>query len=250
MSNSEDNTWFYESKNTSNGNDLSNIYKRPSPRVNVPEEESTDSFLVNERKLERLEEIMQGELREALAAIGIAQRKVYSYISSQLPLDANDDGRDLLPYCQIIEHHEPEMLQFRFEGFLPPYFEVNELPKEILRERYRGWNKEYYILVTRQAVKRLKIKQTFHEKAFLLIVHCFPNNLERDLDNRNRKYLIDALKLSGILLNDSWQDVSIMEIGCLDQEAGAHVEVFVSKDKNKIEVIREAERMFYSLGNL
>jgi hypothetical protein len=244
MSNKQDDTWFYESTNASANEGLSNSYKRPAPRVEVSSKEPSESFFVNERKLERLEELMQGELREALAAIGIAQRKVYSYLSNQLPLDASDDGRDLLPYCRISEHNDPDMLQFSYEGFLPPYFEVNELPKEMLRERYRGWNKEYYILATRQAVKRQKIKPTFHGKAFLMIVHCFPNGIERDLDNRNRKYLIDALKLSGILLNDTWQDISIMEMGCLDKEAGAHVEVFVSTDENKLKTIQEIERMF------
>ena len=83
---------------------------------------------------------MQGELREALAAIGIAQRKVPQSTRMNCHLMPLTMAGTCCHTARSLEHSAPDMLQFHYEGFLPPYFEVNELPKEMLRERYRGWN--------------------------------------------------------------------------------------------------------------
>lgn len=243
MSEKNDNTWFYQANDANINRDFEKKIVNPSARNNS---ELTDelSFFLHERKLENLEEAMFSEIRDAIAAVHIAGRRLYEFAARQLPFDQTGDGREVLPYCLAQEYADPDYLQFSYEGFLPPYFEVNELPKDSLRNKYRGWNKEYYILATRQAITRSKIKRQFNEKTCVILLHFFPNNLTRDLDNRNRKYLIDALKLTGILLEDSWQEVSIVEDAYPDPNRGAHVEMIIGRHRDRIAILEKIEQMY------
>jgi len=49
---------------------------------------------------------------------------------------------------------------------------------------------------------------------------------DRDLDNRNKKYVFDAIRDTGVLHDDTWQDISMMDIGFFDEHSN-HLQVFV-----------------------
>lgn len=55
-------------------------------------------------------------------------------------------------------------------------------------------------------------------EGLLLIVHFFPNKVIRDLDNRANKYLVDGIRYSRIIPDDSWTHLSFLVMGAVDRE--------------------------------
>lgn len=107
------------------------------------------------------------------------------------------------------------VFHFSYEGVLPPY---SEHRKEQVKVR------DYFLRETLQAYDWTTVDNQF-DKAAVYVAHFFASDRKRDLDNRNRKYLLDALRRTLLIKDDSWQHVSWMEEGFRDQRD--HIEVFV-----------------------
>src|SRR5699024_8784644 len=63
-------------------------------------------------------------------------------------------------------------------------------------------------------------------KTVILFAHFFNDLSTRDLDNRNKKHVLDAIKITGIIEDDNWQDVILLDVGYLDR-GNNHLQVFV-----------------------
>jgi len=63
------------------------------------------------------------------------------------------------------------------------------------------------------------------KKAAMFIVHYFPDQRERDLDNYIYKPVIDSIRKTGIFFDDNWQHLSLFLMG--DHAAREKIEVFL-----------------------
>lgn len=111
--------------------------------------------------------------------------------------------------------------QFAYEGALPLYQPDGQ---------YRASIRHYYFRATFEAFEHVVEPKTFR-KAAVVVFHYFKNQQIRDLDNRNRKFLLDALRQTVLVKDDSWQDLSILEEGYFDP-SGDHVQVYVLEREN------------------
>lgn len=147
-------------------------------------------------------------------------------------LELTHEAATSYPPCHITSHGHKDTLfwQFSYEGMLPLFNSDPDHHKSV---------RDAYQLSTIEAVKKHEIEPN-NSKVFIYIVHYFKNNVIRDLDNRNRKYLIDALRYALVIPDDRWQNISIMEEGCLDKERD-HVEVFVGTIQHKWEIMNFVE---------
>ncbi|MFD1362744.1 hypothetical protein [Lentibacillus salinarum] len=112
------------------------------------------------------------------------------------------------------------VFRFSYQGMLPPYEKENT---------YKTRIRDYYLRATLDAYDWKKVDIQF-EKAGLLIAHYFKSKMVRDLDNRNRKYLQDGLRATGLIKDDSWRDLSCLEMGFPSENN--HVQMYVMDDKN------------------
>src|SRR3954469_20118115 len=63
------------------------------------------------------------------------------------------------------------------------------------------------------------------KKAVMFIVHYFPDQTGRDLDNYIYKPIIDSLRKTGIFFDDTWQHLSLFLLG--DHAKQEKIEVFL-----------------------
>lgn len=107
------------------------------------------------------------------------------------------------------------VFQFSFVGLLPWY-------KNDDRE-YLSFVRNYYHRVTNESFDFTNTVQL--SKACIIIYHYFQDGCIRDLDNRNRKVIIDAIRHTNLIKDDCWKYVSILEEGFSDKQN--HVQVYV-----------------------
>jgi hypothetical protein len=75
-----------------------------------------------------------------------------------------------------------------------------------------------------------KSNELVFNKGLMIIIHYFRDLGKRDLDNNSYKPLIDGIKKTGIIKDDSWQDLSLMFIGAMveeNDESEERIETFV-----------------------
>lgn len=113
------------------------------------------------------------------------------------------------------------VIQFHYDGLLPHYVENNEY-KRLLRS--------YYFHSTVSAYDFEGMEGLFDE---VVIIYCqyFKDNIIRDLENRNMKYIQDAIRSTQIIKDDDWNNVWNMNLGLYDEKMN-HVQVYVV-EKNK-----------------
>jgi len=114
------------------------------------------------------------------------------------------------------------VFQFSYEGALPAY-------KENDRD-YLALIRHYYYRSTFDSYDFSNIDFKF-DQSVIITAHYFDNMQIRDLDNRNRKLIQDAIRHTGLIGDDSWSRVWNVDIGFFDPK-GNHVQVYVvSQDK-------------------
>lgn len=114
------------------------------------------------------------------------------------------------------------VFQFSYEGALPAY-------KEGDRD-YLALIRNYYYRATFDAYDFPKIDIRF-DQSVIITAHYFNNMQIRDLDNRNRKLIQDAIRQTGLIGDDSWSKVWNVDLGFLDTK-GNHVQVYVVSQEN------------------
>ena len=114
------------------------------------------------------------------------------------------------------------VFQFSYEGALPAY-------KEDDRD-YLALIRHYYYRATFDAYDFSKIDIKF-DQSVIITAHYFNNMQIRDLDNRNRKLIQDAIRQTGLIGDDSWSRVWNVDVGFLDPKEN-HVQVYVVSQDN------------------
>ena len=150
------------------------------------------------------------------------------YLMSQInKLGGNDDAikrTSVYPMAKVkpmVINGYP-VFQFSYEGALPAY-------KEDDRD-YLALIRHYYYRATFDSYDFTKIDFKF-DQSVIITAHYFNNMQIRDLDNRNRKLIQDAIRQTGLIGDDSWSRVWNVDVGFLDPK-GNHVQVYVVSQDN------------------
>lgn len=114
------------------------------------------------------------------------------------------------------------VFQFCFRGSLPLYDKGNR--------EYRAIIREYYFKAAMNAYEFNSIPFRFN-KATIIIQHFFKDKIIRDLDNRNRKFVIDAIRVTGLIKDDNYKVLRIVEEGFRTTEE-PYVNVFLLASEN------------------
>lgn len=126
-------------------------------------------------------------------------------------------------YFQPLAINGYPVFQFRYEGATPLYDKENRELIQLVRD--------YYFQATLEMYELPEMNIQF-EKAVLIIQHIFPDKIIRDLDNRNRKFVIDAIRLTGLINDDNFMNLSIFEEGFVKENAIPYVNVFLLNKEN------------------
>lgn len=103
-----------------------------------------------------------------------------------------------------IQLEDMEVICFYYDDVIPSY-KAKSKDKDMVTSRY-------FTLATTRQLAELK-GFTLTDNNILYIEHRFKDKRSRDLDNRNRKLLIDALKYNNIINDDNMSNLSIFEHG-------------------------------------
>lgn len=161
-----------------------------------------------EKTLECLEMLRMNLYRDLVEA------KTYPY--QRVPIKHKN-------YFQPLAINGYPVFQFRYEGAMPLYDKENRELIQLVRD--------YYFQATLEMYELPEMNIQF-EKAVLIIQHIFPDKIIRDLDNRNRKFVIDAIRLTGLINDDNFMNLSIFEEGYVKENAIPYVNVFLLNKEN------------------
>lgn len=107
--------------------------------------------------------------------------------------------------------------QFSYDGMLPHF---NEKDNE-----YLAMIRNYYLRATLDSYNFKKVDYVFDE-AVIVFVQYFKDDIIRDLENRNKQYIQDAIRATGLIHDDHWSIVWNADIGFSDTESN-HVQVYL-----------------------
>lgn len=116
--------------------------------------------------------------------------------------------------------------QFDYEGTLPLYMK-NKPYEDKIRAYYQG-----AMIEALEGRSLLKFDQ-----AFIYVCHFFSNLQIRDLDNRNRRHLINAIRSAQIIEDDRWEFIEIMDSGYLDFQKRNRIELFITSHENAMNLV-------------
>ncbi|MBM7716019.1 hypothetical protein JOC94_003030 [Bacillus thermophilus] len=120
------------------------------------------------------------------------------------------------------------VFRFSYPGTLPLY---DSYDKE-----YQGLIRRMYLEATFNQYNFKSIEFRF-ERAAIVIEHHFKDASIRDLDNRNRKYLIDAVRATGLIPDDNAQILTLFEEANLTKR-DPYIDVFVLERDNFIRFLK------------
>lgn len=175
-------------------------------------------------------------------AVGLSFKlgKALSEWMTMLPESTSPDPKTYPPciYNTYMLEDYP-VYQLSYQGMLPLYAKDKQ---------YRSQISDYYTQATMEAMATSQNAVSVMNSAFIYICHFFEDLLIRDLDNRNRSVVINAVRYAGFIKDDSWKEIEIMESGFLDVARKNHVQVFVTPSQNALKMI-ENVREKYTAGN-
>ncbi|MFJ2043935.1 hypothetical protein ACIOBL_10040 [Paenibacillus taichungensis] len=149
--------------------------------------------------------------------------------------EGNNVDPVIYPPCDFkeLDIDGSSVYQLSYQGMLPLYMKENSCKKQV---------RDYYIQATMEAAIEHEIP--IIDSAFIYICHFFQNQIIRDLDNRNRSILINAVRYAGFIKDDSWKHIEIMESGFMDVERNNHVQVFITDSKNALKMIETIRKKY------
>src|SRR5690625_4136412 len=115
------------------------------------------------------------------------------------------------------------VMQFAYEGVLP----LDDKDDTAYLNKVR----DYYYLSTFDSYDYSKMDLPIFDKATIIFVHYFSYKQLSDLDNRNTKFIQDAIRLTGVVKDDTWNNVWNLNMGFYDKERD-HVQVYVAPTKH------------------
>jgi len=99
-----------------------------------------------------------------------------------------------------------KVFRFSYDGMLPHFIEDAE---------YNSIMANFYFHSTISGFNFDDYEDYFNE-VFIIFCQYFSDSVIRDLENRNKKYIQDAIRHSRIIVDDNWKYVSNTNIGFLD----------------------------------
>jgi|SRR5690625_244450 len=173
--------------------------------------------------------VNQKELEDTLKNI---ERLKVGIMKQLNELNANKDSiapTTVYPMAKVqpMIINEYPVFQFSYEGMLPHYKENDK--------EYNSMIKDYYFRSTIDAYDFEQITHEF-EQSYIIFVQYFENEVVRDLDNRNKKHIQDAIRNTNIIADDNWQNVWTTDLGFKDVDKN-HVQVYVVSRDNYIDFI-------------
>ncbi|MGE7920665.1 hypothetical protein ACQKM9_17270 [Viridibacillus sp. NPDC093762] len=134
-------------------------------------------------------------------------------------------------FTEYINLNGFSFFKITYNGALPPYKagDIDSIKQA----------KKYYFEATSNSFD-FKTNFVKFNKAIIHIRHHFKNKIIRDLDNRNRKYIIDAIRYANLIDDDDWQHLSLHEDAVLNPVLNC-VEVFVGAQENYIDLLKYLE---------
>lgn len=174
--------------------------------------------------------MLENELKEALKNLEKLKQNIMRIINKMNCNEQSIRRTTVYPMAKV----EPLMIngypvfQFGYEGLLPLYKE-NDF-------EYLSMIRHYYYRATFDAYDFSKINTPVFKRAVIIFVHYFNTEMERDLDNRNKKYIQDAIRQTGIIGRDDWKHVWNMDIAFLDEERN-HVQIYVTPTEKLIDFL-------------
>ncbi|KRG13889.1 hypothetical protein ACA30_13195 [Virgibacillus soli] len=136
-----------------------------------------------------------------------------SYVPEILTRNKEDTPRKINGY---------PVFEFSYPGSLPLYDAHDKDFRALIRRMYLEATFRFYDFS--------KIDLRFNQAA-LIIEHYFKDGSVRDLDNRNRKYVIDAIRATGLIPDDNSQVLTIVEESFLTKEQ-PYITVFLLHRKH------------------
>ncbi|TMN20850.1 RusA family crossover junction endodeoxyribonuclease [Lentibacillus cibarius] len=115
------------------------------------------------------------------------------------------------------------VFQFSYAGMLPLNTDNDR--------SYFGAIQSYYQQVTFQAYNYASINAQFG-KSTLILLHYFRDNIRRDLDNSNSKCIIDAIRYTRLIADDSWKELSLFQQGHPDNKN--HIQAYLVEEQNLV----------------
>lgn len=189
---------------------------------------------LEQRERKEIEEIE--EMYRQAVMLSYKLGAAYSERIQRLPESMSPDPLTYPPcHYQSFYLGEDVVHQLSYQGMLPLY------SKE---KKYENNIRDYYAQATVEAIAELNIQAM--ESAFIYIAHFFENLLVRDLDNRNRRHLINAIRYAGFIKDDSWRIIQIMECGLLDTGRKNHVQVFITSSENFSKLVENVQLKYNS----
>ncbi len=183
--------------------------------------------------------------KETIEHIELARINAYKdlvHYESYNPVETGIRVSDRLPKCnmELFEDNGYPVFFLSYEGMLPMYSESKKYKSEI---------RDYYIQVTAQAFDWACLTDIQFERATIFIVHYFGDTIIRDLDNRNRKHIIDGIKIAtGIIEDDSWDYIEVIEMGARESKGKYHVDVYILETENFVEFYKEFKKNLQKSG--
>ncbi|MBG9796067.1 hypothetical protein ABD76_28005 [Paenibacillus dendritiformis] len=189
------------------------------------------SIMSQNEEVEKLEQLYRNSV--------MMSQKIGELVSERLHMLPERESLNpdpvVYPPC-IFRQYEIEgfpVYQLSYEGMLPLYSKENKFCTKL---------RDYYIRSTMEAIMGKEIGCLEH--GFIYICHFFGNLVIRDLDNRNRRLLINAVRYAGFIRDDSWKEIEIMESGYLDVRQKNHVQVFITNPKNTVKLIERVKKNY------
>ncbi|MCP1133341.1 hypothetical protein NKT34_08570 [Paenibacillus polysaccharolyticus] len=121
--------------------------------------------------------------------------------------------------------------QFDYEETLPLYMK-NKPYEDKIRAYYQG--------AMIEALEGRSLRK--FDQAFIYVCHFFSNLQIRDLDNRNRRHLINAIRSAQIIEDDRWEFIEIMDSGYLDPQKRNRIELFITSRENAMNLVEYVRR--------
>lgn len=117
------------------------------------------------------------------------------------------------------------VFQFAYEGMLPHHI------RDVNNTEYAEALKRYYLQATLDSYDFSKTDYKF-DKSVIIFVHYFKDNIIRDLDNRVKKYIQDAIRFTRLIEDDNWVNVWNIDMAFLDTNKNPHVQVYIVEREN------------------
>lgn len=111
---------------------------------------------------------------------------------------------------------------------------------ENLREkRYFNELRNYYVPALTKSIDQVKANFKY-DKVFVSIVQYYPIKIVRDIDNHFIKFIFNSLRYSGVVPDDSFENIFFMMLGTLASDKSSdtgYTEIYITDHKKMNQVI-------------